>query len=854
MFVLKENQAIIDKKFEEVINLAGCKKDEILKGLSLCDELEKSYMKFLYVSMPLSDLANYPFDLFLEFARHAVFLRKNMICTKEIPEDIFLNYVLFYRVNNENIEDCRKIFYDLINPRVKNKSMTEAALEVNYWCLEQMTYRSTDERTAAPLTVLRSAYGRCGEESTFAVTALRSVGIPARQVYVPRWSHCDDNHAWVEVWCDGKWHYLGACEPEPVLDKGWFNAAASRAMLITSKVFSQIINEEEVISKNHRVSVINNIKKYADSRKVTVKIIDGNNIPVADVQVNFQVLNYSEFFSAASAKTDKDGVVSITLGLGSVNINAVKSGRFINRLVNTEIDDFVLLNWADAAYKQESLKDFDIIAPKDNMNFVITLKAQENILAKERFQKSNNRRKEKESKFYNDTRAEKTAGIYKIGNEYIKSILIKSKANYMEIENFLNDKEDYIYFPDKLGMLKVLTDKDYLDITKELLDNHFNYSSIYKYKYPKDIFERYLLNPRIYYEQITNYRKFILGYFSISDQGEFKDQPEKIWSYIQQNICEMPEEEYEELYTLPVGALEIKSCSIMSKKILFAAVCRSLGIPARINKEDLSLEYYKENKFIKIKEENQNTSTKLRLLSMDDTNWIYMQNWSLGVLENGAYKTLNLTEREWTEGKLCLELVPNNYRVITTNRVPNGSILSKEYSFILPSGEEKEIGISLRKAKITDMLKNVEISDFKLIDGEGNQVMGGDIFEENKNIVLWLEEGKEPTEHILNEMIALKDVFNVISSNIIFVLKSVNSLSNEKLKETLKAIPHIRLYYDDFNYNVSTIARRMYLNPDELPLIIVTRDGLNVVYSFSGYNVGITDLIIKVIRAIQESK
>ena len=69
----------------------------------------------------------------------------------------------------------------------------------------------------------------CGEESVFLVNALRSVGIPARQVYVPRWSHCDDNHAWVELWCDGKWYFTGACEPLMILNKGWFTNASSRA-------------------------------------------------------------------------------------------------------------------------------------------------------------------------------------------------------------------------------------------------------------------------------------------------------------------------------------------------------------------------------------------------------------------------------------------------------------------------------------------------------------------------------------------------------------------------------------------------------------------------------------------------
>ena len=79
---------------------------------------------------------------------------------------------------------------------------------------------------------------------------MRSAGIPARPVYVPRWSHCDDNHAWVEVWCDGDWHYLGACEPEAVLDKSWFTNAASRAMMIGSRWYDHAMPDEKVIGKD----------------------------------------------------------------------------------------------------------------------------------------------------------------------------------------------------------------------------------------------------------------------------------------------------------------------------------------------------------------------------------------------------------------------------------------------------------------------------------------------------------------------------------------------------------------------------------------------------------------------------
>jgi hypothetical protein len=83
-----------------------------------------------------------------------------------------------------------------------------------------------------------------------------------------------------------------------------------------------------------------------------------------------------------------------------------------------------------------------------------------------------------------------------------------------------------------------------------------------------------------------------------------------------------------------------------------------------------------------------------------------------------------------------------------------------------------------------------------------------------------------------------------------FYSKNADFPSNIKVKETIEAIPDIKLYYDDSKYNASSIARRMYLNPDEMPLIIVTDNGLNVVYASSGYNVGIMDLIIKIIKSL----
>lgn len=199
---------------------------------------ERDALTFFYAYMSVGDITDYSGDFYLENVRSSLSTRKETTWGKTIPDDIFSHFVLPVRINNENLDRARMIFHDELMPRLKGLSMHDAVLEVNHWCHEKVNYQPADARTSAPLATVKTAYGRCGEESTFLVAALRSVGIPARQVYTPRWAHTDDNHAWVEAWVDGEWHFLGACEPEPVLDLGWFNAPASRGMLMHTKVFS----------------------------------------------------------------------------------------------------------------------------------------------------------------------------------------------------------------------------------------------------------------------------------------------------------------------------------------------------------------------------------------------------------------------------------------------------------------------------------------------------------------------------------------------------------------------------------------------------------------------------------------
>ena len=154
-------------------------------------EEESGYLEFLYRSMPLPDMAGYPFEYWLANVRESIKARKAV--SWEIPEREFRHFVLPVRVNNEALDDFRPLYADTLRARVQGMTAEQAALEINHWCHEMATYAPSDARTLPPLATISAGLGRCGEESVLAVAALRAAGLPARQVYTPRWAHTDDN-------------------------------------------------------------------------------------------------------------------------------------------------------------------------------------------------------------------------------------------------------------------------------------------------------------------------------------------------------------------------------------------------------------------------------------------------------------------------------------------------------------------------------------------------------------------------------------------------------------------------------------------------------------------------------------
>ncbi len=521
---------------------------------------QRDALKMLYAYMPLPDMTDRDTDYYLEYVVNpALQARAEMPWGAMVSDTLFRHFVLPVRVNNEALDRHRPEFYAALKERVKGLPMKEAILAVNHWCHEKATYQPSDGRTHSPQQTVSSAIGRCGEESTFTVAALRSVGIPARQVYTPRWAHTDDNHAWVEAWADGEWYFLGACEPEPVLNLGWFNAPASRGMLMHARVFGNYSGSEEKLEKIDGITFINVTDNYAPVDTITVRAIYPDGTPAKDANASFRLYNYAEFYPIAEKKTDVKGEASLVAGLGDLLLWVSDGERFgfSKGSVGKERNVTVTLDRTAATPFE---LDLDVTPPAGRNAEVAVSDAQ---------RKANDRMLQHEDSL----RGAYTA-TFRSDNELLK----KARGNHPVITGFLNSLAAEERAKGIL-LLESLSEKDLSDVGRNVLDDHIVAAD----EGQGEMFGKYVMSPRIADEELTPFRSFFQSAISERDAAAFRNNPQSWVNWVRDNI-EASQTWYPEQITMsPAAVWRLCKTSSLSRDVFFVAGARSLGIPARID-------------------------------------------------------------------------------------------------------------------------------------------------------------------------------------------------------------------------------------------------------------------------------
>lgn len=819
--------------------------------------LEKEALTFLYAYMPLSDIADHSGDYFLENVRYSMKAKEEMPWGKVIPEREFRHFVLPIRVNNENLDDSRKVFYEELKDRVKNLSLHDAVLEVNHWCHEKVVYTPSDSRTSSPLASVKTAYGRCGEESTFTVAALRSVGIPARQVYTPRWAHTDDNHAWVEAWVDGKWFFLGACEPEPVLNLGWFNAPASRGMLMHTKVFGRYNGPEEKMYVNPRYTEINVTDNYAPTSKVVVKVTDKDGNNVENAKVDFKVYNYAEFYTVASKNSDKNGEVSLTAGKGDMLVWAYKDGKFGYKKVSFTKDDRTVVV-LDMTPGGKSFTDMiDIIPPKEgNISVEVTEEQREG--NNKKLHAEDSIRNAYVSTFMNEDSAGAFAKENGYDKEKVTKLLIASRGNFDVIKSFLSSLKDNRSKENGLALLNAISAKDLRDVTLDVLnDNISNYNG-------DDVDN--ILNPRVSNELLKPYKSFFKKAIPENEVDRFRKSPDKLAEFVKSFITVDDSCNLGGAPISPMGVWMTKVADKHSRDIFFVSLARSLDIPARIDevtgKVQIMSGIAKDVVFFS-EDLDKNVSQGRVVASYQPTKSLadpkYYSHFTISKInQDCSVSLLNYDEGDVDMGvgatwsnllKRGTTLDAGDYMLVTGTRLANGGVLANMTFFNIEPDKTTDISFVMREStndvevignfNSESKYRSIGSKDTKSIlstTGRGYFVVG------------ILGVGQEPTNHALRDIVQLSGEFNKWGRKMILLFPDESQYKKFNPNE-FKGLPSTIDYGTDVDKSIQNqIVKQMKLvSATNLPIFIIADTFNRVVFVSQGYTIGLGEQMMKVI-------
>lgn len=870
--------AVVDADYESRYDAQPCEQAAHALDIAATPE-ERFSLRFLYAYMEWADVLDHPAEYFLENTRIALRTRTEMPWGSAVPDREWRHFVLPVRVNNEALDDFRTEMYAELKERVRYLTMEQAALEVNHWCHEHVTYRPSDARTSSPLATIRTATGRCGEESTLTVAALRTIGIPARQVYTPRWAHTDDNHAWVEAYVDGRWQFLGACEPAARLNIAWFNQPAARGMLMNTTVLGRYVGSEQVLLRQPFQTTINVTDNYAPVSRRTVRIVGTKGKPVTGATVRFGLYNYAEFYPLFTTRSDERGEASLICGEGDLVVWASDGELYGFAKVSPSKDakpqTIRLTRRSGEAFAEE----FTLTPPAGSAALPQVPAALEAI---------NNRRLAREDSLRmayvhswpTESKVGEVADVLRYDTLRILPLFRKSEGNYMALFDLLEEyqqaEEATTIFGHTttgkdlmLTMLETLTDKDLRDFDRLTLSDHVQAllnlkpARLVAAKMTAEAYDRLRRNvicPRVANEQLTPWRSFILANLS-ADARSGLHTGRDVADYVNSRVRTLAPELNPRISQSPEATLTAGYADAFSKGICFVAICRTLGMPARFDAVTSKFQYYADGwqdvSFdLAADTAAAGSAAPQPRLALNFTPRPFMENpgyyyrFTLSRLADGMPQLQNYDETATWRDTFApgTPVDAGDYALISGTRLASGAVLTRVSVF--PVKNDTTVALTLLEDKEAVSVIgsfNSEGTFLDLTAGKPQSILaaaGRGYF-----VVGLLRANNEPTTHILHDIEQQREALEAWGREMVMLFPSQEEYDMfEKRRSEFPNLPR------NLRFGVDTdgsIARDIFTggltHSDERPAVLIGDTFNRVVFFSQGYTIGLGDQLVKTI-------
>jgi len=655
---------------------------------------------------------------------------------------------------------------------------------------------------------------------------------------------------------------MGACEPEPVLNRGWFTGPAKRAMLVHSRVFGNYQGDEEVVTRERDYAVINSTAIYAEVAKPVVTVVDENGDVVENARVEFGLYNYAEFYPIATLTTDKKGECSLTIGKGDILLHATDGTRCAWKKSNLRTDTLIFL----------ALKPCIAPAQPQNWHFDIPDEVPAGVdELPEVVMKEHRRLMACEDSIRNafvktfPSKEEMIAFAREINapEDSVVKYLTMSHGNYKNVMHLFQEASrshpDNIY--EAFRFLSHLSEKDLRDVSLEVFEivleesppmhgylenpysqhnsdgyptlNSLIYSVIpYEYyinkSYSDELFNRYLYNPKIDLEVLKPHRIAIHEHFS--DRFGKHPEPQQLFNWIRDSITVDTTPLYSRILITPAGVHSLRVADPYSRNIYFVAACRSMGIPARLEPATKVPQALVNDEWTDFNFDtpDDNTSTRPGYLVIENTedniDPQYYSRFTIARLENGTFRTL---EYPWGQTlslfRFPLELKPGSYAVTSGLRQYTGDIDVVRSYFSIGSGDT------------TTMMFPVPTPEIKVFGewpGFATEVP------DEGFIFLLLETTGEPSRHLLQE---LQNAFTADGKKMpaVLVMWNHNDMENgRELTNRYKLAGRVEIM--EFDDRVRSWLVRLSPPPYDhyrLPLAVAVNSRREILFIGGGYQI-----------------
>ena len=222
--------------------------------------------------------------------------------------------------------------------------------------------------------------------------------------------------------------------------------------------------------------------------------------------------------------------------------------------------------------------------------------------------------------------------------------------------------------------------------------------------------------------------------------------------------------------------------------------------------------------------------------------------------ENDVYQTQNYDDLAIEPGEEKeLSLAKGAYRIITTQRQIDGGVSCIASSFVM--SEDRVFELCQAPAKIAEKCHEAELSDATVqqvtAEGKmvGDPVLMTSLYQGQKSILVFADPGKEPTEHLFQEILECKEAYKRQGYRVIIALENTDVLKNETLQRVLHAglnLVCVTVKNDAYLYQMH---EALHVGDERLPYAVAVNTEGKGLFAFANYNIRTAWTLMEILDA-----